>query len=250
MRGLALLVTAALALWAPGVARAHHVGTVIPKDTAVSANFKQIKYSLEAGRFDVALTLFEGGALRAEMGKLTRRLPAGLEDGLRAALRAGDARGAEERLMVFMLFLARDLARAAERRIAGGAALTPSRLAQTQKLLEGIWRYYNLVDFVVYQRDVKAALGVRLAYDDAESAAGGGGSDPAKGGGSAPSAGTTPYGAAGTAPAGAGGTPKGGVDPVKAREALRRLSGILTGVIEGSVESPPAVPAGAGATRR
>lgn len=242
MRGLAALVTLALALGALRVASAHHVGTAIPKDTEVSANFKQIKSSIQAGRFDVALKLFEGGALRAEMERLERRLPAGLKDGLRAALRAGDARGAEVRLMAFMLSLARDFVREADLRLADAKVSQMARMAQVWKLLEAVWRYYGLVDFAVYQRDVKAALGMRLAFDDAESAVCGGGSDPVKVGGS-------PCGAApGLRPAGRAGTGSA-ADLAKAKEALGRMTEILTGVIEESVKSAPAVPAGTGATR-
>lgn len=249
MRRLAGVVALGLTLGAQGVAPAHHVGTFIPKDTEVSANFKQIKFAIQAGKFDVALRLFDEGALHAEMEKLERRLPAGLEDGLRAALRAKDARGAEVRLMTFMVFVARDLTREAERRLADGATPPSVRTARARKLLEAVWRYYNLVDFVVYQRDVKAALGVRLAFDDAEGALGGGGSDPMKSGGSPPPTRGNPCGVAGTELKAAGGTPKGGPDLAKAREALCRMAEILTGVIEQSERSTPAVPAGAGATR-
>lgn len=242
MRGLVPLVTLALPLAAQGVALGHHVGTVIPKDTEVSANFKQIKSSIQAGKFDAALKLFDEGALRTDMKRLERRLPAGLEEGLRAALRVKDARGAEVRLTVFMLFLARDFVREAELRLADAKVAQSVRLARVWKLLEAVWRYYGLVDFAVYQRDVKAALGMRLAFDDAEGAVCGGGSDPKKAAGS-------PCGAApGLRPAGGAG--KGSAaDVAKAKEALGRMTEILTGVIEEAVKSAPAVPAGAGATR-
>ena len=35
-------------------------------------------------------------------------------------------------------------------------------------MLEAIWRYYNLVDFAVSQRDPTAATAVRLAFEEAE----------------------------------------------------------------------------------
>ena len=44
---------------------AHHVGTYVPSDNEISANFKQIKFSIQAGKFDVARRLFETGAVRA-----------------------------------------------------------------------------------------------------------------------------------------------------------------------------------------
>jgi hypothetical protein len=69
--GLALLATAA-------AARAHHVGTYTPRDNEISANFKQLKYSIDAKKFDVAVRLFETGALRKEMQARASRLPAGL----------------------------------------------------------------------------------------------------------------------------------------------------------------------------
>jgi hypothetical protein len=241
MRGLAILVTLALTLGAQGPAPAHHVGTVTPKDTEVSANFKQVKSSVQAAKFDAALKLFDEGALRAEMKRLERRLPAGLEERLRAALQVKDTRGAEVRLMVFMLFIARDFVREAELRLADAKVSQSARIAGAWKLLEAVWRYYGLVDFAVYQRDVKAALGMRLAFDDAEGAVCGGGSDPMKVGGN-------PCGAApGFRPA--GGALKGGVNLVKAKEALGRMTEILTRVIEEPVKSGPAVPAGSGPTR-
>ena len=35
-------------------AAAHHVGSYVPRDNAVTTNFKQIKFSVQAKRFDVA----------------------------------------------------------------------------------------------------------------------------------------------------------------------------------------------------
>ncbi len=247
MKVLVGLVMLAVALGLGGAAAAHHVGTFVPKDSEVSANFKQIKFAIIDGKFDAALRLFDEGALRAEMKRPERRLPAGLEDGLRAALTAGDVRRADLGLMVFMLFVARDLAQEAERRLADASIPPTARLAQTGKLLEAVWRYYNLVDFVVYQRDVKAALGARLAFDDAESAVGGGGADPMK---SPPPTRGNPCGVAATRLKPPAQVPK---DPAAcvalARAALKRMSEILTSVIEQSAQSALAVPAGAGATR-
>ncbi|MGH9049470.1 MAG: hypothetical protein ACRDY4_07070 [Acidimicrobiia bacterium] len=225
---------------------AHHVGTFVPKDSEVSANFKQIKFSIQAGKFDVALRLFDEGAIHAEMEKIETRLPAGLEDGLRAALKAKDVQGAEVRLMIFMVFVARDLAREAARRLADDTTAPSIRLPQAAKLLEAVWRYHNLVDFVLYQRDVKAALAMRLAFDDAESAVGGGGSDPMKVGGT-PAPGSSGVTRTDLKPP--GGAPKSAANLVRAKDALRRMTEILTRVIEQPVPSAPALPAGVGVAR-
>jgi len=109
---LALLATL---LAAP--AAAHHVGAYVPKDNAVTINFKQVKFSVQARKFDVALRLFETGALRAEMRAHAATLPAGLEDGTRAALAASDGPEVERRLMIFFAALARDLGHRLVRRI-------------------------------------------------------------------------------------------------------------------------------------
>src|SRR5438874_806763 len=114
---LAVIVTAV----ASPVA-AHHVGAYVPRDNAVTTNFKQLKFSVQAKKFDVALQLFESGALRAEMRANTTTLPVGLEDGTRAALKAGDGAEVERRLMLFFAALARDLAREADRHLAAATA--------------------------------------------------------------------------------------------------------------------------------
>ena len=80
-------------------AAAHHVGSYVPRDNAITTNFKQIKFSVQAKRFDVALQLFEQGAVRAEMRAQAATLPPGLEDGTRAALRASDGLETERRRM-------------------------------------------------------------------------------------------------------------------------------------------------------
>jgi hypothetical protein len=196
---VALVAFAALAT----AAAAHHVGAYVPKDNAVTTNFKQVKFSVQAKKFDVALQLFEAGALRAEMRAQAAALPAGLEDGTLAALRAGDAAEVERRLMVFFAALARDLSREADRQL--GAAGTPeSRAAAGRKFLEAIWRYYNLVDFAVAMRDNKTSVAVRLAFDEAE---------------------TYVKPATGTAPP---------PDPEKARPALQRIAQALSTLIESS----------------
>src|SRR5256886_151249 len=114
LRAVALAVLAVVTGVAP--AAAHHTGVYTPKDNAISANFKQLKFSLQAGKFDVALRLYDEGALRAEMRARAATLPAGLEARTRAALAAHDAGEAERGLMLFFVALARDLAVQAERR--------------------------------------------------------------------------------------------------------------------------------------
>jgi len=167
---VAACFAAALAA-AAGPARAHHVGIYVPRDNEISANFKQLKFSLLAGKFDVAARLFETGALKRELRARAAVLPSGLETRIGAALRARDARAAETGLMLFFAALVRELAIEADDRLADARAPAAARVARANKFLEAIWRYYNLVDFAVSERDPKAAAAVRLAFDDAESAA-------------------------------------------------------------------------------
>jgi hypothetical protein len=166
---LAGAVVTLLLLLAPGPATAHHVGAYVPRDNEVSANFKQLKFAMQAGRFDTAQRLYERGPLRRELQAQAPRLPRGLDEGIRAALGAGDVEAAERGLMVFFAALARDLAREAGRQLADAGAPRKTRAASARKFLDAIWRYYNLVDFAVTQRDPKAATAVRLAFDEAES---------------------------------------------------------------------------------
>ena len=163
---------AALGLWAlvaamttPAVA--HHTGVYAPKDNAITTNFRDVKFSMQAGKFDVALRRFDEGPLRAEMRARAAALPPGLEARTRAALEARDAAGVEQGLMLFFVALAQDLAREADRQL---AAAPTAPVATAQRFLEAIWRYYNLVDLVVGQRHPVTSTAMRLAYDDAESA--------------------------------------------------------------------------------
>jgi hypothetical protein len=149
-------------------ASAHHVGAYVPKDNEVSTNFKQIKFSVQAQKFGVALRLYEDGALRRELRKQAPTLPPGLEASIRDALRAGDGPTVEAGLMVFFAGLIRDLAREADRQLADTQTAPAARVTGGGKFLEAIWRYYNLVDFAVSQRDPKAATAVRLAFEEAE----------------------------------------------------------------------------------
>src|SRR5213080_825666 len=111
--GRARVVAASL-----GPAAAHHVGTYVPKDNEITTNFKQIKFSVEAGKFAVARRLFDTGPLQTDMRARAARLPAGLEAGLRAALEGGDGAEVERGLTIFFAALARDLAREATRQTA------------------------------------------------------------------------------------------------------------------------------------
>ena len=190
-------------------AAAHHVGTYVPSDNEISANFKQVKFSIQARKFDVALRLFETGAVRAEMRSQAAGLPAGLEEATRAALGAGDGLRAERCLMVFFAALSRDLALEADRRLAATKEPAAARVAAGQKFLEAIWRYYNLVDFAVTQYDPKAAVAVRLAFDEVEGYARGG---------------TSVVGSAG---------------PEKMREPLQRMARTLSGLIDRFIAGKP-----------
>jgi hypothetical protein len=165
-RARALVLLAALVL-AAAPASAHHTGVYAPKDNAITTNFRDVKFSVQAGKFDVALRRFDEGPLRAEMRARAAALPPGLEARTRAALQARDAAAVEQALMVFFVALAHDLAREADRQLASAPA-TPAAVAQ--RFLEAIWRYYNLVDFAVGQRHPATSTAMRLAYDDAESA--------------------------------------------------------------------------------
>jgi hypothetical protein len=152
-------------------ARGHHVGAYVPRDNDVSANFKQLKFALQARKFEVAAHLFEAGALKRELRARAAGLPPGLETRIREALQAGDARAAETGLMIFFAALVRELALEADRMLADARGPVNARVASANKFLEAIWRYYNLVDFAVAERDPKVATAVRLAFEDAEGAA-------------------------------------------------------------------------------
>ena len=220
IRALGPVAAVLLVALAAGPAAAHHVGAYVPRDNEVSANFKQIKFAIQARKVDVALRLFESGALRAEMQAQAARLPAGLEDRTRAALAAGDGPRAERGLMIFFVGLVRDLALEADRRLADATEAPAARVAAAQKFLEAMWRYYNLVDFVVGQNDPKAAVAVRLAFDEAEGETK-----------------TPPAASRGTVTPESRGLPARPVaapSPEKMREPLRRIALALSGLIETS----------------
>jgi len=199
------VLTALVTITSP--AAAHHVGSYVPRDNAVTTNFKQVKFSVQAKKYDVALRLFDSGALRAEMHAHASTLPPGLEDGTRAALTAGDGPEVERRLMIFFAALSRDLALEADRQIARPEATVETRVATGRKFLEAIWRYYNLVDFAVATRDNTTSVAVRLAFDEAETYV-----KPAAGGAAAP-------------------------DPAGIREPLQRIARALSTLIDASSPS-------------
>ncbi len=158
------LATALTATPAP----AHHVGTYTARDNELSQNFKQVKAALQAKKPDVALRLFEDGAVRRTMRADAARLPAGLEADTRAALRAGDAARAEGLIVALMAALARDMAVEASARVRDTAAPADARRATATRFMEAIWRYWNLIDYTASQREPKAAVAIRLAFDEAE----------------------------------------------------------------------------------
>jgi hypothetical protein len=216
-----VLLAVILVVLVAAPATAHHVGAYVPRDNEISANFKQLKFSIQARKFDVATRLFETGAIQAEMRAQAGRLPPSLEETTRAALAAGDGPRAERGLMVFFAALIRDLALEADRRLADTRESVPARVATGQKLLEAIWRYYNLVDFTVGQYDPKAAVAIRLAFDEAEGYAQG---SPAPAGNTAAPESRRVTSRPVAAPA-----------PEKMREPVQRIARTLSGLIETSM---------------
>lgn len=179
---LALLVSAALLV----PAAAHHVGVFTPKDDDITKNFKDIKFASQAGRFDVALKLFDEGIVHATMEKSEKALPPGLEDGLRAALKAKNLPGVELRLAVFLAFMTRERIRSASEKLQDPSLSAEQRLEQGRKLVNAAWRYYNLGDFVISRQDPKASVTLRTAFEDAQTFLGGVMIDPMWAAGSNP----------------------------------------------------------------
>lgn len=213
MRPVAAAMLGAMLVVA-GQASAHHVGNYSPGDNEISANFKQLKFSIQAAKFDVARRLFQDGALRTELRARADRLPPGLEDAVREALRAGDARRAEASLVIVLAGLARDLALAADAYLSNPRDSFETRAATSARFLEAIWRYYNLIDFAVSQRDPKSSTAIRLAFDEAEGYAKD--APPA-----AAARGATASPVRGAAPA-----------PARMRAPLRRIADTLSEVVQ------------------
>jgi len=211
-----VIAVAAVALsLASAPAAAHHVGTYTARDNEISQNFKQLKFAIQARKLDVAVRLFDEGAVRREMRARAAQLPAGLETTTRTALGAGDAPRAEAGLALLFAALARDLAAEAQTKVADPSASADARRATANRFLEAIWRYWNLIDFVVSQRDPKAGTAMRLAFDEAETLARGTAS-PAAGN---PCAGPRP----------ATGRP---ADPARLARPFTEIGRVLGGVVE------------------
>ncbi|MBI4637729.1 MAG: hypothetical protein HY727_15440 [Candidatus Rokubacteria bacterium] len=156
-----------LAIGLPASAMAHHVGVYIPKDNDISKNFKDIKFAGQSGRFDLALKLFDDGIVHATMERREKELPRNLEDGLRAAIKAGDLQGVELRLGIFLAFMTKERVADALERLQNGALSPERRRDQARKFLNAAWRYYNLADFVVTAQDPKTAVALRMGFEDA-----------------------------------------------------------------------------------
>ncbi len=214
---LARLLFTLILVSAPILGEAHHLGSYSPRDNEISANFKQLKFTIQAGKFDVAQRLFEAGAVRKEMLAMAARLPPGLEAHVRASLREHRPAEAERGLVIFFAALTRDLALEAQRQVSDVAVPAEARMVAGRKFLEAIWRYYNLVDFAISQYDPKAAVAVRLAFDEAEGLAKGA---------------ATPV----AANPGSGGRPATrGADvrnPERLRQPLARIAQALGGVVD------------------
>jgi hypothetical protein len=164
---VALSLVLAIGIGAVAPAAAHHVGAFIPRDDDITKNFKEIKFAVEAARFELALKLFDDGVIHATMEREDKRLPRGLEDGLRAALRGKDRAGVEVRLAVFLTFMTRERLAFALERLGRADLPAERRRAQVRRVLDAAWRYYNLVDFVVVSRDAKTSAALRLGFEDA-----------------------------------------------------------------------------------
>lgn len=172
MRRLAVAL-ALLSLGGVMPATAHHVGTFIPKDDDITKNVKDIRAATAAGRFDLAVRLFDDGIVHGTMEKQEKRLPRGLEDGLRAALRRGNLPGVDLRLAIFLAFLTDERLADALARLAAADVPAERRRDQARKLINAAWRYYNLADFVVSAQDARTGVALRMGFEDAQTFLGG-----------------------------------------------------------------------------
>ena len=166
-----LLAIALLAISAP--LEAHHLGAIVPRDDEVTVAYKRVRGLLKEGWFDLAARECEGAPLGRRLAEASRPGAPDVRGEVMAALARRDAPGTELALLRFFLVVVRDLAGEALRRVNDGALAERARADQALKLLAAAWRYYNLVDYTLYQRNVKAALRARLAFEDAEFALGG-----------------------------------------------------------------------------
>lgn len=167
-RALPTLVGLVVCVGSLSVANAHHVGVFTPKDDSITKNFKDIKFASQAGRFDVALTLFDDGVVHETMEKFEKALPPGLEDGLRTALKGQNLPGVELRLALFLAFMTGDRIRSAMEKLEDQRLEPEQRREQARKLVNAAWRYYNLADFVISRQDPKASVILRTSFEDAQ----------------------------------------------------------------------------------
>ena len=159
-------------------AAAHHVGVFIPKDDDVTRNLKEVRFAAEAGRPVLAVKLFDEGIVHTTMEKEEKRLPRGLEDGLRAALHRQDRPGTELRLAIVLAFLTRERLSDARARIHRPDLRPERRREQARKLINAAWRYYNLADFVITAQDARTGVALRIGFEDAQTYLGGMTVDP------------------------------------------------------------------------
>lgn len=185
-RAVACLIVAGVSAGVLASAGAHHVGVFTPKDDDITKNFKEIKFASQAGRFDVALKLFDDGIVHATMERFEKELPPGLEDGLRAALKSKNLPGVELRLAVVLAFMTRARVRSASEKLEATALPPNQRLEQARKLVNAAWRYYNLGDFVISRQNPRASVTLRTAFEDAQTFLGGVMIDPMWAAGSNP----------------------------------------------------------------
>jgi hypothetical protein len=170
-RALSLLAIALLAISAP--LEAHHLGVIVPRDDEVTLAFKRVRGLLKEGRFDLAAQECEGTPLGRRLVEASRGGTPDVSGEVRAALARRNVPGAELALLRFFLVVVRDLVGEALRRVNDPGLAERAQAEQALKLLAAGWRYYNLVDYTLYQREAKAALRARLAFEDIEFALGG-----------------------------------------------------------------------------
>ena len=168
------ILLAAIALAAPAApAFAHHLGVIVPQDDEVTAVFKRVRALLSEGRFDLAARECEDTPLGRRLAEASRGGPPDVRAEVLGALARHDAPGTELALLRFFLVVVRNLAGEALRRVNDPGLSERAQGEQALKLLAAGWRYYNLVDYTLYRREAKAALRVRLAFEDVEFALGG-----------------------------------------------------------------------------
>jgi len=167
-----LLIAVTLTLL-PAPTIAHHLGVIVPRDDEVTLVFKRVRGLLKEGRFDLATRECDATPLGRRLDEMSRRGPPDVRAEVRAALARRDAPGTELALARFFLVTLRGLLGEALARVNDAGLAERVKGDQALKLMAAGWRYYNLMDYTLYQRDVKAALRIRLAFEDAEFALGG-----------------------------------------------------------------------------